>query len=101
MDKELHELAKSLVNLQKEAIKLTLAYWKPEAERIIISQSKDIDRIEHTLDALCEVAFDDEVLKVFKSLCRYYYSIDPLATAEHVNIYREMWDSEEENDSEK
>jgi hypothetical protein len=101
MDKELHDLAKSLVNLQKEAVKQTLNYWKPEAEKIIISESKDIDRIEHTLDALCEVAFDDEVLKVFKSLCRYYYSIDPLATAEHVNIYREMWDNEEENDSEK
>jgi hypothetical protein len=101
MDKELHELAKSLVNLQKEVIKLTLAYWKPEAEKIINSESKDINRIEHTLDALCEVAFDEEVLKVFKSLCRYYYNIDPLATAEHVDIYREMWDNEEENDSEK
>lgn len=100
MDKELHELAKSLVNFQKEAVKQTLAYWKPEAENIIISQSKDIDRIEHTLDALCEVAFDEEVLKIFKSLCRYYYSIDPLATAEHVEIYREMWDIKEENDSE-
>jgi hypothetical protein len=100
MDKELHELVKNLVNLQKEAVKQTLAYWKPEAENIIISSSKDIDRIEHTLDALCEVAFDEEVLTVFKSLCRYYYSIDPLATAEHVEIYREMWDSNVENDSE-
>lgn len=101
MDKELHELAKSLVNLQKEAVKQTLACWKPEAENIIISESKDIDRIEHTLDALCEVAFDEEVLIVFKKLCRYYLAIDPVATYEHINIYREMWDNEEENDSEK
>lgn len=101
MDKELHELAKSIVDLQKEAVKQTLNYWKPEAENIIISQSKDIDRIEITLDALCEVAFDKEVLNVFKSLCRYYYNIDPLATAEHINFYRVMWDNKEENDSEK
>ena len=100
MDKELHELAKSIVDLQKEAVKLTLNCWKPEAENIIISQSKDIDRIEHALDALCEVAFDKEVLNVFKSLCRYYYTIDPLATAEHINFYRVMWDNKEE-DSEK
>jgi hypothetical protein len=98
MDKELHELAKSLVNLQKEAVKQTLAYWKPEAESIIITQSKDIDRIEHTLDALCEVAFDEEVLTVYKKLCRYYLTIDPVATYEHINIYREMWDNEEEKE---
>ncbi len=96
MEKDLHELAKSLVNIQKEVVKETLAYWKPEAENIIISESKDIDRIEHTLDALSEVAFNKEVLKVFKRLCRYYYCIDPLATAKHINFYREMWDNEEE-----
>ena len=98
MDKELYELAKSLVDLQKIAVKQTLDYWKPEAENIIVCKSKDIDRIEHTLDALCEVAFDEEVLKVFKSLCRYYYYIDPIATVEHVNFYRKLWDS---NDSEE
>ena len=32
MDKELHELAKRIVELQKEAVKQVLAYWKPEAE---------------------------------------------------------------------
>ena len=94
MDKELHELAKRIVDLQKEAVKQTLAYCKPEAENIIITHSKDIDRIEHTLDALCEVAFDKEVLEIFKKLCRYYYNIDPLATAEHVNFYREMGDND-------
>jgi hypothetical protein len=98
MDKKLHELAKSIVDLQKEAVKNTLAYWKPEAENIIITHSKDIDRIEHTLDALCEVAFDKEVLEIFKKLCRYYYNIDPLATAEHVLFYREMWDNDEEKE---
>jgi len=97
MDKEFHELAKSIVAVQKRAAQQTLNYWKPEAENIILSQSKDIDRIEYALDMLCEVAFDDEVLKIFKRLCRYYYSIDPLATAQHVNTYREMWDNKEDN----
>lgn len=99
IDKELQGLVKNLVNLQKEAVKHTLAYWKPEAENIIISKSEDIDRIEHTLDALCEVAFNEEVLKVFKRLCRYYYSIDPLATAKQIQTYREMWDNQEDNNS--
>jgi len=34
------------------------------------------------------------VLIVFKKLCRYYYNIDPQATAEQVQFYRELWDNE-------
>ena len=96
MDKDLHDLAKSIVALQNEAVKQVLLFWKPKAEQIIINKSQDINEIEHTLDALCEVAFDDEVLALFKQLCRYYYNIDPAATVEHIQFYREMWDSEEE-----
>jgi len=95
MDKDLHELAKSIVALQKEAVKQTLSFYKPEVERIINSNSRDKNAIEHTLDALCEVAFDNEVLLLFKKLCRYYYTIDPMATAQQIQFYREMWDNEE------
>ena len=96
MSKDLKKLANAIVTLQRKAVKQTLQYWKPEAERIINTKSKDIDAIEHTLDALCEVAFDDEVLTVFKNLCRYYYDIDPQATAEQIQFYREMWDHNDE-----
>ncbi len=94
--KDIKELGNAIVTLQREAVKQTLLYWKPEAERIIDTKSKDINDIEHTLDALCEVAFDDEVLIIFKKLCRYYYEIDPQATAEQIQYYREMWDNNEE-----
>jgi len=96
MDKDLHNLAKSIVTLQNEAVKQTLLIWKPKAEQIIINKSQDVDEIEHTLDALCEVAFNDEILSLFKKLCRYYYNIDPVATVEYIQLYREMWDNAEE-----
>ena len=95
-EKELQELVNKIAALQNEAVSQTLLIWKPKAENIIITKSKDINDIEHTLDALCEVAFDDEVLVVFKKLCRYYYDIDPQATAEQIQFYREMWDNDEE-----
>ena len=94
--KEIKELGNAIVTLQREAVKQTLIYWKPEAEKIINTKSKDINNIEHTLDALCEAAFDDEVLNIFKKLCRYYYDIDPQATAQQIQFYREMWDNNEE-----
>ena len=94
--KEIKELGNAIVTLQREAVKQTLLYWKPEAEKIINTKSKNINNIEHTLDALCEAAFDDEVLIVFKKLCRYYYDIDPQATAQQIQFYREMWDNEDD-----
>ena len=94
--KRIKELVNSIGALQHEAIKQTLLVWKPKAERIISSNSLDINEIEHTLDNLCSAAFDDNVLIVFKKLCRYYYDIDPQATFEHIQIYREMWDSDDD-----
>ncbi|RLD57056.1 MAG: hypothetical protein DRJ01_14370 [Bacteroidetes bacterium] len=97
--KEIKELGNAIMTLQREAVAQTLLIWKPEAERIIDTNSKDINAIEHTLDALCEVAFDDEILVLFKKLCRYYYDIDPQATAEQIQFYREMWDNNDEIES--
>lgn len=88
---ELKELIGNIGTLQNEVVLQTLLIWKPKAESIIKTKSKEVNAIEHTLDALCEVAFNDEVLMVFKKLCRYYYDIDPLATAEQIQFYREMW----------
>lgn len=97
--KEIMDLGNAIKTLQREAVRQTLLIWKPEAERIINTNSKDINAIEHTLDALCEVAFDDEILIVFKKLCRYYYDIDQQATVEQIQFYREMWDNNDEIES--
>lgn len=100
-EKELQELGNKIAALQNEAVLQTLLIWKPKAENIIITKSKDINDIEHTLDALCEAAFDEEVLIVFKKLCRYYYDIDPQATAEQIQFYREMWDNDKEKEDDE
>ncbi len=38
--------------------------------------------------------FDEDMLLLFKKLCRHYFRIDPAATADYVHTYREMWDEE-------
>jgi hypothetical protein len=42
MDKALHNLAKSIVTFQNEAVKQILLFWKPRAEKIIVKKSQDI-----------------------------------------------------------
>jgi len=57
------------------------------------------DSIFATLDRLLDFCFFEPMVQLFRRLCRYYYDIDPNATASYVYTYREMWDSEEPKDS--
>lgn len=71
-----------------------VAAYRPEVDDIILMRSRDVDRIEHTLDGLLSFCGDDQALALFKRLCRYYWDIDPEATARQVLAYREWFDSE-------
>lgn len=68
--------------------------YKPEVERIISEKITNALAIEKLLDGMINFCFTDKMLGLFKQLCRYYWEIDPQATAAHINFYREMWDSE-------
>lgn len=68
--------------------------YSSEVDAIIRTKSRDSRRIEHLLDGILDFCFDEEMLRLYKKLNRYYYFIDPAATATHINSYREMWDNE-------
>ncbi|MDO9516560.1 MAG: hypothetical protein Q7J10_00775 [Methanosarcinaceae archaeon] len=72
--------------------------YSSEVEAIIQEKDRDPQRIEHLLDGMLDFCFDDEMLHLYKKLCRYYYKIDPVATASYVYAYREMWDEEEDQE---
>lgn len=94
MTDNLHQLAGQMVALFRQAVPLANA----EVGAIIQSGEQDTQRIEHQLDHMLGFCCDPDMLLVFKRLCRYYYDIDPVATAEYVNAYREMWDMPDEPD---
>ena len=50
---------------------------------------------------MLDFCFDDEMLMLYKKLCRYYFDIDSAATASYVNIYREMRDSKDSGTEKK
>ena len=92
MDKEIKALAEQMQALNKQAYEA----YKPEVERLIKAQIKDEKAIQHLLDGLMDFAHDAQILLLFKKLCRYYWTINPTSTAEYVQLYRVMWDSENE-----
>ena len=88
------QLAGQVQALRHEAVTQTLAACQLEVQEIVSRKIDDSRRIERVLDQMLEVAFDETVLTLFKTLCRHYWAIDPHAATEHVRFYREMWDEE-------
>ena len=94
---KLKQAMAELQTLREEAIE-TLT---PTVQELVRSGSRDVQRIEHTLDQLLDVACLPKGLALFKNLCRHYWTLDPQATASYVHAYRDLWDDEGENEVEE
>jgi len=95
----LQDLAAVIAQLQTLHQQAVEAHM-PTVQEILRSGSRDARLIEHTLDHLLDHACIPQGLALFKSLCRHYWHINPQATASYINAYREMWDSDDENEPE-
>jgi hypothetical protein len=91
--KSIGELARARTQLANQAEQ----QYALEVEALLKAQSRDPGRIEHLLDGILDFCFDSEMLRLYKKLCRYYFKIDPKATASYVYAYRAMWDAEGED----
>jgi hypothetical protein len=85
--KRIGEMAKVTRNLARGAVQ----QYSAEVEAILKTQNQDSMRIEHCLDGMLDFCFDDEMLSLYKKLCRYYFDIDATAAVFYVNAHREMW----------
>jgi hypothetical protein len=85
---DIHEIVSSINKLAQQ---VKIQYSK-EVEEIIIEKSLDTKRIEGLLDSLLDFCFEDEILKIFKKLLKYYFYIDEKASLYYIKAYREMWE---------
>jgi hypothetical protein len=92
MLKAIGTLAGGVRDLQQQAAQ----QYKPVVHGILVTGSRDIRQIEHTLDRLLDFCGREPVLRMYKQLCRHYWPIDPAASADYINAYREYWDSDEQ-----
>ena len=87
-ERNIVRLAGEIKNLARFAAR----QYVVEVESIVNEKTRDAARIESCLDGLLDFCLDDEALALYKKLCRYYFDIDPVATASYVNAYREVWE---------
>jgi len=92
------EEIKKLIELQQQLTKQAVDIYKQEVDEIIRSKTTNDNKIQLTLDYMLSFCFDDQMLLLYKKLCRYYWDLNPQATADYINYYREMWDEESEKE---
>lgn len=88
------EEIKALAATQQQLAHQALLQYKPIVEQYIAQNCTDINQIGHTLDYMLDFCFDEQMLQLYRRLCRHLYSFDPKTATDYVNAYREMWDEE-------
>lgn len=92
------DLVKSIsemIEANKDLARQAEHQYSVAVEDIFQTKSRDCRRIEHLLGGMLGFCFDPGMLNLYKKLCRYYWDIDPAATAFYVYAYRDMWDENE------
>ena len=90
---ELYGMCKSIIDLNKQRYVII----KDEIEDIIRNNISDNMQIERKLDEMLDILLfyeTDDSLLTFRKLCKYYFDINPQATIDYINYYREQKDSE-------
>lgn len=64
----------------REIIAQAIKIYSHEVEVIIVSRSTDENRIQNILDGMLDFCYDENMLELYKKLCRYYYKINPSVT---------------------
>ncbi|MCJ7625821.1 MAG: hypothetical protein MUO76_20200 [Anaerolineaceae bacterium] len=85
-----------LAEAQQQLVRQAEQLYSAEVDYILREKCHDLRHIERLLDGMLGFCFDDEMLRLYKKLCRYYFKIDQEATVSYVHTYREMWDEDDD-----
>lgn len=88
------DIASQIQELNRQAVR----QYTPIINNIILTNNRGVPQIEHTLDCLLDFCGYGPALQLYRQLCRYYWDIDPEATTFYVNSYRDLWDSDTEEE---
>lgn len=87
---EFRPIALSIQRLVRQAKQ----QYEQEVDAVIREQSRSPERIERLLDGMLDFCFDEEMVALYKKICRYYFVIAPDTTVSYIYAYRDMWDNE-------
>ena len=90
MDKTIDFIVESIKSINKQSF-LT---YKPIVEDICSGRTVEVKELENVLDGLVSVCLSDEMLVLFKQVCRKFYNQYPEIITDYVMFYKEMYEGE-------
>ena len=88
---DIRGIAKELQTIYSQAE----IYYTSAVNTVIQRQSNDTKEIEPLLDYMLDFADNEKILNLYRKLFRYYYKLNPQATAEYIQSYKELYDADE------
>ena len=95
MDESIRMLAEGILQLQQEAYEIYIPITNDLCSRVA-----DQDEVEQVLDYMLAFCGSEDVLRLFKRICRRYLHIYPECITQEIYAYKDLYDSDEENDNE-
>ena len=81
---------KTLIEAIKNLITQALAIYGPMVEDICARKSVSREEVENLLNWLVSICISDEMLELFKKVCRKLYNQYPELITDYVLLYKEM-----------
>ena len=93
MDETIDFIVESIKRINRQA----LLVYKPIVEEICSGRTVKEKELEKVLDGLLSVCISDEMLSLFKQVCRKFYNQYPEIIADYVMFYKEMYEEHEDD----
>jgi hypothetical protein len=77
-----------------DCTRFAVVQYRPIADDIINGTITDRHEIDLVMDYMLDFCFNDEILAMYKQVCRAIFNDYPDIVAEHIDMYREMWNSD-------
>ncbi|WP_288060032.1 hypothetical protein [Thomasclavelia cocleata] len=87
IDKELMELVESVQQLYEQAFMICFPIVEELCNRNDVSQKE----LEHELEGMLSFCQSDDMLNLFKKLCRKFYKQYPETVASYIMTYKELY----------
>jgi len=94
MDNSLFHDVEPILSQLHNLADMALVQYKPLANDIINGKINDPDEITHIMEYMLDFCFDDQVLDIYKAVCRSQINKYPALVQYLVYAYRDTWDSE-------
>ena len=92
MKESMEEMINTIVESMKSLNRQAFSVYKPIVDEICSGRAVEEKELENVLDGLVSVCMSDEMLDLFKRVCRKFYYQYPEIITDYVMFYKEMYE---------